>query len=97
MERLQLKAKQWEVDMPNILYKDIYEGLLPYCEQEFKEHITICFDVYKEIFTELRPMLDEFCERINCVLGWDMYSEQFGVRPNLTTTRKRVFERSTNF
>lgn len=97
MERLQLKAKRWEVDMSNILYKDIYEGLLPYCEQEFKEHIVICLDVYKEIFTELRPMLDEFCERINCTLGWDEYNEQFGIRPNLSTVMKRVFEQKTNF
>ena len=97
MERLQLKAKLWEVNMPNILYKDIYEGLLPYCEQEFRERIAICFDVYKEIFTELRPMFDEFCERINCTLGWDEYNERFGIRPNLTTTMKRVIEQGANF
>lgn len=97
MEKLQLKAKRWEIDMPNIVHKDIYEGLLPYCKQEFKEQIAICFDVYKEIFTELRPMLDEFCGRINCVLGWDEYNERFGIRPNLTTTVKRVFEQKANF
>ncbi len=92
MARLLNEVKLWEVDMPNILYKDIYEGLLPYCGQEFKEHIVICFDVCKEIFTELRPMLDEFCEGINCVLGWDEYNERFGIRPNLSTVMKRVFE-----
>lgn len=91
------KAKLWEVDMSDILYKEIYTVLLPHCKQEFEEPISICFKYPIELFIELRPMLDEFCERIDCTLGWDVYSGQFGIRPNLTTEIKRIMERERNF
>ena len=69
MERLQNRAKLWEVNMSDILYKEIYTVLLPYCMQEFKEHIVICFKYPIELFIELRSMLDDFCNKINCTLG----------------------------
>lgn len=97
MEGLQNKIKLWKVNMSDILYKEIYTVLLPYCKQEFEEHIAICFKYPIELFTELRPMLDDFCSKINCTLGWDSYSEQFGIRPNLTTEIKRIIERGRNF
>lgn len=94
-ERLRKKQKLWETDVPNIIIKDVYNVLLPYCNQEFKESTAICVDYPDELFIELRPMFDEFCEKINCVLGWDTYSKRFGIRPNLTTTIQREIEYKT--